>query len=37
MYPSSENWNKYVMFHKYLESPYNFGKNQRSDSQSDNE
>ena len=35
MYPSSENWNKYVMFHKYLESPYSFEKNEGSDSQSD--
>ncbi|ORX82559.1 hypothetical protein BCR32DRAFT_267567 [Anaeromyces robustus] len=36
MYPSSENWNKYIKFHKYLESPYNF-ENKCSDSQSDNE
>jgi len=37
MYPSSENWNKYVMFHKYLENPYNFMKNQENDSESDND
>ncbi|ORX60053.1 hypothetical protein BCR36DRAFT_401603 [Piromyces finnis] len=37
MYPSSENWNKYVMFHKYLECPYSFEKNSGNESQSDNE
>ncbi|KAG4104659.1 hypothetical protein H8356DRAFT_1303516 [Neocallimastix lanati (nom. inval.)] len=36
MYPSSENWNKYLKFHKFLESPYAFDKGS-SDSQSDNE
>jgi hypothetical protein len=35
-YPSSENWTKYMMFHKYLESPYSFDK-ENSDSSNENE